>query len=99
MRNGAGYVIYLSEQNILTGNYATSNSNDGVEVVDASSNRLSRNTANSNGGDGFNVLGTSELNTLDQNAACHNASVDAEDSSTGAGNTWLNNLFCTTSGI
>ena len=99
MRNGVGYVVYLSDQNSLTGNNAASNSNDGVEVVDASSNRLSRNTSNSNGRDGFAVFGTSELNTLDQNTACHNTTFDAEDSSTGAGNTWLNNLFCTTSGI
>jgi parallel beta-helix repeat protein len=97
--NQIGFSIYLSEQNTLTGKNASRNAGDGVQVADASLNRLSRNTANWNGGAGFSVGGTSELNTLDQNAACHNTSVDAADWSSGAGNAWADNLFCTTIGI
>jgi len=99
MKGEIGFAVYLSNGNTLTGNRASLNQSDGFHVNDASSNTFAGNIANTNGADGFNVFFGSELNIFTQNSGCGNAFVDARDTSTGGGNTWLNNSFCTADGI
>jgi parallel beta-helix repeat protein len=100
MHNGnAGFEFSSSSGNAVTGNAATNNGTPGDGVGfnfnDSSSNTVSDNLAFRNGGVGFFTFFGSEFNVFTGNRACQNFFVDAADISTGAGNTWSNNNFCT----
>jgi hypothetical protein len=52
-----------------------------------------------NGWVGIHVFFASEGNVFGSNQPCRNGAFDAVDISTGTGNTWEDNDFCTTSGL
>lgn len=99
----AGFGLQISDQNTLTGNVANNNgvpgNGFGLEFNDSSSNTVTGNAAFHNGGVGIFVFLGSQLNLFTQNRGCQNFFVDALDISTGAGNTWFDNVFCTTEGV
>jgi parallel beta-helix repeat protein len=68
----------------------------GIKLVASSGNTLTKNTANGNTR-GFELESSSD-NTLTRNAACGNSDVDALQDPSG-GNVFVDNDFCTTSGI
>lgn len=100
-----------TNNNLLTGNVANGNAWFGIDlgyfsaVVSgdptsaAFSNTLKGNVATKNALGGFAVFGDSSLNLLQDNRGRNNTNYDGLDASTGAGNTWANNSFATTSGI
>jgi parallel beta-helix repeat protein len=97
----AGFDLQTSSsQNTLAGNVANNNgapgNGFGFEFGDASSNTVTGNAAFHNSGVGFFAFFGSQFNLITQNKGCQNFYVDAADISTGAGNTWSNNAFCTT---
>jgi parallel beta-helix repeat protein len=95
----AGFAFQRSSSNTLVGNLATNNgtpgNGSGFAFNDSSGNFVSANVARHNGGVGFFTFFVSELNVFTMNRGCHNFFVDAADISTGAGNTWSDNDFCT----
>lgn len=104
MNNGTeGFEVNNSSQNTLTGNTANNNGSpgngSGFNFNNSSSNTVTGNAAFHNGGVGFFAFFASQFNVFTQNRGCQNFFVDALDISTGAGNTWTNNAFCTTEGI
>ena len=92
-----------ADDNAVTGNTATNNGTQGngtgFNFNDSSRNTVSNNRAFHNGGVGFFTFFGSEFNVFTGNRACQNFYVDALDTSTGAGNTWSDNHFCTSQGI
>jgi parallel beta-helix repeat protein len=100
MHNGnQGFGFLSASNNTVTENSATNNGTCGFCFNDSSSNTVSHNGAFRNGGVGFFTFFGSELNVFSGNRGCQNFFVDAADISTGAGNTWIDNRFCTTEGI
>jgi hypothetical protein len=104
MHNGeTGFSFSSASDNTVSGNSATDNGTPGNGCGfcfnDSSSNTVSQNNAFRNGGVGFYAFFGSELNVFSGNRGCQNFFVDALDLSTGAGNTWIDNRFCTTEGI
>jgi parallel beta-helix repeat protein len=104
MHNGnSGFAFSFSSGNEVTRNSATNNgtpgNGTGFNLNTSSANVFSGNTAIHSGGVGFYAFFDSSLNTFIGNRACQSYFVDAADASTGAGNTWTNNNFCTTEGI
>ena len=99
--NNAGIGVHLiqSTANSLKTNVSSNNAGGGFWFNDSSNNTVTSNVANSNGSIGFFLFFASQMNVLAQNSACGNVGVDAQDSSTGAGNTWRENHFCTANGI
>lgn len=99
MHNGVGgFSFSLSSNNTVTGNAASNNgtpgNGSGFSLNSSSSNTFSENLAFRNGGVGFFAFFESEFNVFAGNRACHSFYVDAADTSTGAGNTWTDNHFC-----
>ena len=88
----------LASGNRLEGSTADRNGNDGISVVSASEATLVANTANGNRRIGF-YFSSSHKNTVTSNAACGNGIVDAFQDNTSSGNVFVNNVFCTMSGI
>jgi len=85
-------------RNTLIRNTANDNNGFGFRIFASIRSTLTENIANDNGDNGFNVRGT--MNTFTENEGCDNTGFDALDESTGgAGNTWVNNNFCTSSGF
>jgi len=104
MHNGnAGFSFISASGNAVSGNSASNNGTPGNGCGfcfnDSSNNSVTENQAFRNGGVGFFAFFGSELNVFSGNRGCQNFFVDALDISTGAGNTWIDNRFCTTSGI
>jgi parallel beta-helix repeat protein len=100
MHNGVGgFSFTFSSDNTISGNGATNNgtpgNGSGFSLNSSSSNTFSQNRAIRNGGVGFFAFFQSELNVFVGNRACQSFYVDAADVSTGAGNTWTDNNFCT----
>ena len=92
-------ILRESDGNTFTENTVSGNTADGFFLSRSSNNTLTKNNADNNGQNGFNVVATSELNTFIENEGCGNAVFDARDGSTGAGNVWVDNDFCTTFGF
>jgi parallel beta-helix repeat protein len=104
MHNGnQGFGFESASNNTVTENSATNNGTRGNGCGfcfnDSSSNSVAHNQAFRNGGFGFYAFFGSQFNVFSGNRGCQNFFVDALDASTGAGNTWINNRFCTTEGI
>jgi parallel beta-helix repeat protein len=104
MHNGnLGFAFSSASGNTIAGNSATNNgipgNGVGFNFNDSSNNTVSGNVAIHSGGVGFFVFFGSEFNVFTGNRACQSFFVDAADISTGAGNTWTNNAFCTSQGI
>jgi len=104
--NRHGFTLQLSSnsntviKNLAENNGGTDGSNGvGFELNSSSGNTLSKNTANNNSSNGFFAFFASELNTFTENQGCGNFFFDALDQSTGVGNVWEDNDFCTSSGI
>lgn len=95
---GGGFSLINGSDNTVTGNSATNDTGGGFWFNDSSSNTVSNNAAFRNGSVGFFVFFGSQFNVFSRNRGCQNVFVDAADISTGAGNTWANNRFCTTDG-
>ena len=93
-----GFRLQESNNNTLTQNTATGNFR-GFNLGTSDKNKLTKNTADNNGRTGFRVRGESERNTFIRNQGCNNTDFDALDESTGLGNIWNNNDFCTCSGL
>jgi nitrous oxidase accessory protein NosD len=93
-----GFGFQMANSNTINGNVAIHNGEGaeggGFAFNDSSRNTVTNNSAILNGSSGFNVFFESELNLFTRNFACLNFFGDAFDSSTGAGNTWINNFFC-----
>jgi parallel beta-helix repeat protein len=104
MHNGnTGFGFESASGNTVIGNSATNNGTPGNGCGfcfnDSSNNSVSQNQAFRNGGVGFFAFFGSQFNVFSRNHGCRNFFVDALDISTGAGNAWIDNRFCTTSGI
>jgi parallel beta-helix repeat protein len=104
MHNGnTGFGFESASDNTVVGNSATNNGTPGNGCGfcfnDSSNNSVSQNQAFRNGGVGFFAFFGSQFNVFSRNHGCRNFFVDALDISTGAGNAWIDNRFCTTSGI
>jgi parallel beta-helix repeat protein len=95
--NEVGVDLLLSDSNVLSDNVFSNNIQGGVHVASSTGNQFSRNAADNNGIVGFDVFFDSHFNVFAQNEGCRNAIYDAQDA--GTGNVWLDNSFCTTSGI
>jgi parallel beta-helix repeat protein len=98
----SGFQFGLASENVVSGNVANNNgtpgNGSGFSFNNSSGNTVSNNIAIHNGGVGFFVFFDSELNLFTANRGCVNFYVDAADHSTGAGNTWTDNDFCTSEG-
>jgi parallel beta-helix repeat protein len=98
MNNGNLGFIEASDNSVI-GNVSSDNGSPGngtgFNFNDSSRNTVSRNVAFHNGGVGFYAFFGSELNTFSADRGCQNFYVDALDQSTGAGNVWTGNSFCT----
>jgi parallel beta-helix repeat protein len=88
-----------SSGNLLDGNTANGNADEGFVLEAADANVLTRNVSNANGQVGFETRAGSSNNTLHGNTARSNAVLDAFDDLTGTGNVWANNNFGTTEGV
>jgi parallel beta-helix repeat protein len=100
VNNGTtGFEFGSASNNTVSGNVANNNgtpgNGTGFNFNNSPGNTVSDNIAIHNGGVGFFVFFGSELNLFTLNRACANFYVDAADISTGAGNSWTNNEFCT----
>ena len=97
-----GFHLVLSNNNTLEENTAVGNTVDGFRIFNSDNNTLEENIATDNDEDGFHVLGTSELNTLEDNEGMGNgdgaSTFDALDESTGI-NELEDNDFGTSMGI
>ena len=95
----SGFEFGEASNNTVSRNVANNNgtpgNGTGFNFNNSSSNTVSHNIAIHNGGVGFFAFFDSELNLFTQNRGCANFYVDAADNSTGAGNTWTENDFCT----
>jgi parallel beta-helix repeat protein len=95
----SGFLFGEASDNTVSRNVANNNGSQGngsgFSFNNSSSNTVSYNIAIHNGGVGFFAFFDSELNLFTQNRGCANFYVDAADNSTGAGNTWTENDFCT----
>ncbi len=91
------------EDNTAEGNLTGFQLQASLRGIGSNNNTFDDNTANGNARNGFIVLDTSELNTFIENEGCGNGDginfFDALDESTGAGNVWVDNDFCTSSGF
>jgi parallel beta-helix repeat protein len=95
----SGFLFGEASDNTVSRNVANNNGSQGngsgLSFNNSSGNTVSYNIAMHNGGVGFFAFFNSELNLFTQNRGCANFYVDAADHSTGAGNTWIENDFCT----
>ncbi|MGH7964088.1 MAG: right-handed parallel beta-helix repeat-containing protein, partial [Candidatus Binatia bacterium] len=64
-------IVIFSATNILTGNTATNNGADGINLDGAEKNLVKKNTASNNFDEGFEVFGANNL--LQQNVAKNNS--------------------------
>ena len=104
MNNGrGGFEFAESSGNIVTQNTSSNNGTPGLgtgfNFNNSSNNYVAGNLAQSNEGNGFHVFFGSQLNVFENNRSCHSFFFDGLDASTGEGNTWINNNFCTTQGF
>jgi parallel beta-helix repeat protein len=94
---GFGFADFANSNTIdhnVSVNNGSGPNGGGFAIGPASGNIVTNNIAMHNGSSGFNVFFGSELNLFKRNHACQNFFGDAFDSSTGAGNTWIDNHFC-----
>ena len=92
------HLLIDSDGNTFKNNIADDNKRSGFRIADSGSNIFDKNKARDNDISGFHLLFSgSTLNTLEKNKACGNGIVDALQST--AGNIFVDNKFCTTSGI
>lgn len=103
-QNGAGDInLFRSSDNTIANNQSNNNTLHGFYVLAGTNNTLAENEALQNRGHGFEVadyqedgvIYYSEDNKIVLNHACRNEWVDGFDNSSGTGNVWIDNDFCT----
>jgi parallel beta-helix repeat protein len=97
---GNGFGLCCSSQfNTLVANTSSKNGASGFAIDFSVANTFTRNVANLNDAFGFGAFDGAERNVFTANSACRNELLDALDVHPAAGNTWLENKFCTSGGV